>query len=122
MYQDPKGVEISIFKDRLEIYNPGTFPEQYTPNDYIENKAHSIFRNPLITEILYKSQDAESYSSGIRRMYEECKANDVKLEFREEKTGFTIIFYRKDYQNNHPKTNQKPAENQPKTSRKTTEK
>ncbi len=65
--------------------------------DYIENRAHSIFRNPLIAEILYKSQDVETYSSGIRRMYEECKENGVKLDFREEKTGFTIIFYRKNF-------------------------
>lgn len=96
-YLDPKGVEISIFKDRVEIYNPGTFPEEYTPIDYIENKAHSIFRNPLIAEILYKSQDVDSYASGIKRMYDECTKNNVKLDFREEKIGFTIIFYRKDY-------------------------
>jgi len=108
-FEDPKGVEISIFKDRVEIYNPGAFPEEYTPKDYIENKAHSIFRNPLIAEILYKSQDAETYSSGIRRMYEECKANGVKLDFREEKTGFTIIFYRKSFYNKNSTINNENA-------------
>lgn len=69
-YLDQKGTEISIFKDRVEIYNPGAFLEEYTPKDYIENRAHSVFRNPLICEILYKSQDFESYSLGIKRKYE----------------------------------------------------
>lgn len=98
LYQDPKGTEISIFKNKVEIYNPGTFPEQYTPEDYIQNRAHSVFRNPIIANILYKSNDTETYSSGIRRIYEECTANQVKVEFRKEKIGFTIIFYRKNYE------------------------
>lgn len=98
LYQDPKGTEISIFKNKVEIYNPGTFPEQYTPEDYIQNRAHSVFRNPIIANILYKSNDTETYSSGIRRIYEECTENQVKVEFRKEKIGFTIIFYRKNYE------------------------
>ena len=65
--------------------------------DYVKNKAHSIYRNPLIAEILYKSQDIDSYASGIKRMYDECNTNGVKLDFREEKIGFTIIFYRKNF-------------------------
>lgn len=99
LYTDPKGIEISIFKNRVEIYNPGTFPEEYTPEDYIENRAHSILRNPLIANTLYKSQDVESYSSGIQRIYNECKENNIKLEFRKEKYGFTVIFYRKNLDN-----------------------
>ena len=48
---------------------------------------------------MYKSSDTETYSSGIRRIYEECTENNVKVEFREEKIGFTIIFYRKNHEN-----------------------
>lgn len=97
LYTDPKGTEISIFKDRIEIYNPGIFPEEFTPEDYIENRAHSVLRNPLIANILYKSKDIESYSSGIQRIYHECKNNDVKVEFRKEKYGFVVVFYRNNF-------------------------
>jgi len=31
-------------------------------------------------------------------MYDECNSNGVKLDFREEKIGFTIIFYRKNFE------------------------
>lgn len=100
LYTDPKGTEIAIFKNRVEIYNPGIFPEEYTPEDYIENRAHSVLRNPLIANVLYKSKDIEAYSSGIQRIYNECKENNVKVEFRKEKYGFTVIFYRKDFEKN----------------------
>jgi len=30
-YANPKGNEIAIFKDRIEIYNPGQFPEEFEP-------------------------------------------------------------------------------------------
>ena len=69
----------------MEIYNPGTFPEQYTPEDYIQNRAHSVFRNPMIANILYKSSDTEMYSSGIRRIYEECTENNIKLDLEKKK-------------------------------------
>jgi len=37
-YTIPKGNEIAVFKDRIEIYNPGAFPEGYTPEDFIKGK------------------------------------------------------------------------------------
>ncbi|MBF0523284.1 MAG: hypothetical protein HQL24_09550 [Candidatus Omnitrophica bacterium] len=35
-YTDPKGNEVAIFKDRIDIYNPGTFPDELTPDDFIK--------------------------------------------------------------------------------------
>jgi len=37
-YNNPKGNEIAFFKDRIEIYNPGQFPEEYNPIDFIEGE------------------------------------------------------------------------------------
>lgn len=36
----------------------------------------------------------ERWGTGIRRIYEECTENDVKVEFRKEKGGFSTVFYR----------------------------
>jgi ATP-dependent DNA helicase RecG len=93
-YSNPKGNEIAIFKDRIEIYNPGTFPEGLKPEDYIQGDERSILRNPLIANVLYLSKDIEKWGSGLKRIYEECKSRDVKVEFRPLKTGFMTIFYR----------------------------
>jgi len=48
----------------------------------------------LISEILYFSKDVERWGTGIRRIYDECTENDVKVEFKKEKGGFSTIFYR----------------------------
>ncbi len=93
-YTDPKGVEVAIFKDRVDIYNPGTFPEELTPEDFIKGGGYSILRNPLIAETMYKSEDIEKWASGLKRIYDECKAAGVKVEFKQVKTGFVVSFKR----------------------------
>lgn len=95
-YKIPKSNEVAIFKDRVEIYNPGDFPEGLNPQDFIEGRERSILRNPLISQILYYSKDVERWGSGLKRIYEDCIENDVKVEFKILKTGFLVVFYRKD--------------------------
>ena len=93
-YYAPESNKIAIFKDRVEIWNPGTFPEGLTPEDFITGEEQSVLRNPLIAEILYKSKEVERWGSGLKRIYEECSACNVKVEFKDLKTGFLVVFYR----------------------------
>jgi ATP-dependent DNA helicase RecG len=96
-YRNNKGNEVAIFKDRIEIYNPGDFPEGYTPEDFIHGEERSILRNKLIAQILYFSKDIESWGSGIKRIYNICKDNSVKVEFKILKSGFVVVFHRPDF-------------------------
>ena len=93
-YKNPKGNEIAIFSDRIEIYNPGKFPEDIEPEDYIKGSERSELRNPLLANILFLSKDIEKWGSGIRRIYLECKENNLNVEFKRLKTGFLVVFYR----------------------------
>ncbi|MCK5774396.1 MAG: putative DNA binding domain-containing protein [Thermoplasmata archaeon] len=93
-YSNPKGNEIALFKNRIEIYNPGSFPEGLKPDDYIHGDERSVLRNPLIANVLYLSKDIEKWGSGLRRIHEECQSKDIKVEFKPLKTGFITIFYR----------------------------
>jgi ATP-dependent DNA helicase RecG len=93
-YLKPESNKIAIFKNRIEIYNPGTFPEGLTPEDYIKGEEQSILRNPLIAETLYKSKEIEKWGSGIKRIYDQCRAEGVDVEFKMLKSGFMIVFYR----------------------------
>ncbi len=95
-YNNPKGNEIAFFKDRIEIYNPGQFPEEYNPIDFIEGEERSILRNPLIAHTLYLCKDIERWGSGIRRIARECEEHNVKVEFKRLKSGFVVVFYRFD--------------------------
>ena len=68
-YANPKGNEVAIFRDRIEIYNPGKFPADVNPEDFIKGDLRSILRNPLIAETMYKSSDIEKWASGLKRIY-----------------------------------------------------
>ena len=66
-----------------------------TPQDYIEQEEPSIQRNPLLARILYYSKDIEHFGTGLKRIDDECKAADVRYEFKQMKRGFKVIFYRR---------------------------
>ena len=86
--------EVAVFKDRIEIYNPGTFPEGLTPQDFIERSERSVHRNPLLAQILYYPKDIESFGTGLRRIATACQEADVKVEFQMLKMGFAVVFER----------------------------
>ena len=43
-FSNPKSNEVAIFKNRIQIFNPGRFPEDYTPEDFIRGEECSILR------------------------------------------------------------------------------
>jgi ATP-dependent DNA helicase RecG len=95
LYRGDQNNEVAIFKNRIEIYNPGTFPEGLTPQDYIEQEEPSIQRNPLLARILYYSKDIEHFGTGLKRIDDECREAGVRYEFKQMKRGFRVIFYRR---------------------------
>lgn len=88
--------EVAIYKDRVEIYNPGKFPDGYEPEDFISGEERPVRRNPLITSILYYSKDVESFGTGLKRISDACKESECKFDFKILKSGFVVVFYRRD--------------------------
>lgn len=86
--------EISIHPNKIRIYNPGEFPIGYKPEDFVNEDLPSMVRNPLILKTLYLSDDVESYSSGFKRVFKECKENNVETDYIIGLDGFTFIFKR----------------------------
>ena len=93
-YSSGESNEVAIYKNRIEIYNPGTFPEGLEPQDYIERVERPIRRNPKIARILYYLKEIESFGTGLRRIAEACEKAGVRYEFQKKKTGFVVCFYR----------------------------
>ncbi len=106
-FRIPKGNEVAIFKDRIEIYNPGGFPEGYKPEDFIKGEERSMSPNPLVAGTLFKSKDIEKWGSGLKRIANECAENGVKVEFKILKSGFLVTFYRRPQSGFLPSTGQK---------------
>ncbi len=93
-YSAQQSNEVAIFKDRIEIYNPGRFPAGHTPEDFIERDERPVRRNPLITRCLYYSKDVESFGTGLKRIKTACDQAKVRLDFKRLKSGFAVVFYR----------------------------
>jgi ATP-dependent DNA helicase RecG len=91
-----KGNEIAVFKNRLEIYNPGRFPDEYSPADFIKGGERSVLRNPAIANALFLASDIERWGSGLKRIYDACHEAGVKVEFQPIKSGFLVILHRRD--------------------------
>ncbi len=86
--------EVAIYKDRVEIYNPGSFPEGYKPEDFISGDERPVRRNPLITSILYYSKDVESFGTGLKRIADACNEANCRFAFKIMKSGFVVVFFR----------------------------
>ena len=93
-YSSGQSNEVAIYKDRIEIYNPGTFPEGFEPQDFIDRPERPIRRNPKIARILYYSKDIESFGTGLKRISDACNTAGVRYEFKKLKSGFIVCFYR----------------------------
>ena len=93
-FNNPSGNELAIYRNRIEIYNPGQFPYDHSPEEFIKGTEKSIPRNPLIADTFYYAKDIERWGSGFKRIVDECKAAGVRVTFENIKTGFVVTFYR----------------------------
>ena len=94
-WEEPYSVNIAIYSNRIEIDNPGHFTEEATPNDYINKQEPSRPRNPLIVKILYLSGEIETWGTGLRKIYNVCKKENLKVDFEDRKLAFFVVLYRK---------------------------
>lgn len=71
-YTSNGSVQVMLFSDRLEVWNPGTLPPSLT----LEKLRHphgSVPGNPLLAESLYLTKYIERMGTGTGDMIERCK-------------------------------------------------
>lgn len=93
-YTNSPEIEIGIHPRKIEIYNPGTFPDELTPIDFISKNLPSYKRNRLILDVLFRSRDVEKSGTGFQRVNEYCTQQNVEWTFRKEAYGFFFEFVR----------------------------
>lgn len=93
-YESLPEIEIGIHPGKIEIYNPGTFPEELTPFDYIDKNIPSYKRNRLILDILFRSKDVEKSGTGFQRVNSSCNEYGVNWNYRKDNYGFLFEFIR----------------------------
>ena len=94
IYEPTPEIEINIHPGKITIFNPGSFPDDLSPLDYVKENIPSIKRNPLILDVLYRCKDVEKSGTGFKRMNNSCTKANVKWDFKTTAYGFLFIFYR----------------------------
>jgi ATP-dependent DNA helicase RecG len=87
-------VQVRIYDDRLEIWNPGELPAQLRVEDLF-NEHPSLPRNALLASCLYRVRYIEQWGSGTLRMVRAAEQNgSPKPEFESAMGVFKARFWR----------------------------
>ncbi|MBU2228108.1 MAG: DUF4062 domain-containing protein [Proteobacteria bacterium] len=93
-YTSRAGVQVMLFADRLEVWNPGELPPDLTPARLREPHA-SIPHNPLIAEPLYLAHYIEKAGTGTLDMVAQCREAGLPEPDFEERAGqFVVTLWR----------------------------
>ncbi|MEI8121484.1 MAG: ATP-binding protein [bacterium] len=92
-YTSVATIQVRIFDDRLEVWNPGCLPYDITLK-MLYHQHHSHPRNPMIADAFFRARLIEHWGSGTTRIVSACRAGNIKAEFLME-GGCFIVCLRK---------------------------
>ncbi|NLH50762.1 MAG: DUF4062 domain-containing protein [Myxococcales bacterium] len=93
-YASNAGVQVMLFTDRLEVWNPGELPRTLTPERLREPHA-SIPRNPLIADPLFLTHYIEKAGTGTLAMIDLCRQAGLPEPDFEQRAGqFVVTIWR----------------------------
>ena len=93
-YSSNASVQVMLFSDRLEVWNPGSLPPSLTIESLRRPHA-SIPHNPLIAESLFLTRIVERAGSGILDMIALCAESGLQPpEFRQDAGSFIQTLWR----------------------------
>jgi ATP-dependent DNA helicase RecG len=93
-YASNAGVQVMLFADRLEVWNPGGLPEDLTV-EQLRHPHHSIPRNRLLCESLFLAHYIERAGTGTLDMIKFCAVAGLpEPQFRNEGEHFVATIWR----------------------------
>ncbi len=93
-YASAGAVQVSVFADRVEVWNPGTLTPPLTPES-LRQPHGSIARNPRICEVLFLARYIEKYGTGTLMMIRESIAHALpEPDFIQRGGEFTSTVWR----------------------------
>jgi ATP-dependent DNA helicase RecG len=85
-------VQISVYPDKLMIWNPGQLPPQWTVERLLAKHSSAPF-NPDVANAFFRAGLVESWGRGIERMLETCRQAGLDDPvFAPESTGVWVTF------------------------------
>jgi len=93
-YRSNGFVQVNVFADRIEVWNPGELPRGLTPEKLREPHG-PIPRNPLLAEPLFRVKLVEKAGTGTTDMIADCrKAGLPEPDFKQCGPHFVITLWR----------------------------
>jgi ATP-dependent DNA helicase RecG len=93
-YADTSNVQVYLFEDRLEVWNPGLLPEGLSVDDLrVLHKSRP--RNKLIAQVFFLAGHIERWGTGTLRVIDACRAAGLPDPEFEERAGSFIVRLRK---------------------------
>ncbi len=84
-------IHLSIYDDRIEIWNPGELPPPLRPED-LKREHKSIPRNKFLADKLFLVKYIEEWGRGTNRIIEEMRENKLpEPEFKNYSGGFAVV-------------------------------
>lgn len=91
-YASGTPIQISVYPDKLMIWNPGELPPDWTVEKLLGKHA-SIPYNPDVANVFFRAGLIEAWGRGIERILEACRqAGAPEPEARYESTGLWVVF------------------------------
>jgi len=124
-YESLTPIQIAVYDNKLEIWNCGVLPEDWTIDNLLGNHRSRPY-NPDIANAFFRAGEIEAWGRGIERIVEACKnANTPEPEFKYDGGGlWTTFYFSKEYQEgigtteSRPEADQKPTRSRPETDQK----
>jgi ATP-dependent DNA helicase RecG len=98
-YNSNASVEVRLFSDRLEVWNPGVLPGTLTTEDLREDHA-SVPNNPLIADPMYLARYIEKADTGTQLMITLCRDAGLPEPDFEERSGSIVVTIWRDWLTN----------------------
>jgi predicted HTH transcriptional regulator len=97
-YTSNASVQIMLFKNRLEIWNPGQLPYGLTV-EMLKTKHSSRPANPLLARPMYLYGSIEQVGTGTEMIVKKCVEQGLRSPDFEQGINFVITFWRKEDEN-----------------------
>ncbi len=93
-YTSSAAVQVSVFADRVEVWNPGHLILPLTPES-LRKPHRSILRNPRMAEVLFLARYIEKYGTGTLMMIRESLSHDLpEPGFQQQAEEFAVTVWR----------------------------
>ena len=92
VYESGNPIQISVYEDKIVVFNQGHWPEDIEPEELYSRKHSSYPHNPSLSRVFFNSGEIEAYGTGFNKIRIECDEHSAPYpEVETTPNGVTVI-------------------------------